>query len=113
VLGRSCPWPSLKIEYFAMGSTRMDSDLPLPLPESPWSYWGGGAPEAKPVGAGGGFERGERGTLAVLLVVSGATGGDHLGVDVLPGEHDGSNESTALPSCVAQPCGGLLYWIVT
>jgi len=40
------------------------------------------------VGTGGGFERGEGGALAVLLVVPGATGGDHLGVDVLAVQED-------------------------
>jgi hypothetical protein len=64
-----------------------------------------GAPEAEAVGTGGGFERGEGGALAVLLVVPGAAGGDHLGVDVLAGEHDGADD-LSIPSARLRHAGG-------
>ena len=45
-------------------------------------------PEAEVVGAGGGFERGEHGTLAVALLVPAVAGVNHVGVDVLAVEED-------------------------
>jgi hypothetical protein len=45
----------------------------ISLPEGRWGHWAAATPKPEAIGAGGGFERGERGALAVLLVLPGMT----------------------------------------